>query len=413
MRKWHFHNTRLSADRGDISVLAICETLIAISVYVWIVIAFDTFLHIAAAACIAPTLLLQSKRSQLIGQLIAANISNRMDSIIRRMRFFLAPRKVAEDINSGIRKYGPLSLAGRHILSVLKGILLSLIYPLLLIIIFTIAKIAATFFVLGTRPLKTISLIPVNWRKFVFSIDISIIPEALPGIERSNRVANKLEHSLRFSTIVNAAKHFVYRRGKINIYVTIASIIIFTVLFLPSIIYRFSIKGTSIVLSPLLWISSKVATVREIRYVLLINRYDILSIIVVIYSAFVIISFFIRIYFTFALDNMEVVAFSENWINLFVSIDVIPVWQIAAAVNGILAIVLFLRSQRHLIAIEAKRDEEINFKYISYEISTIQVIRSIMTLYIIICLFYITWKVAIDLEWPAMEFVMFPWGRPD
>ena len=52
-----------SVENGTPSVLAIVETLVAITVSVWFAVHFDTYKFIAMSACIAPFLLLRTEES--------------------------------------------------------------------------------------------------------------------------------------------------------------------------------------------------------------------------------------------------------------------------------------------------------------------------------------------------------------
>ena len=64
---WRWTSTPLSADRGEISVLAIVETFVAISISLGIAWYYETIIHIAVSACIAPFLLLRTHRSTVLG----------------------------------------------------------------------------------------------------------------------------------------------------------------------------------------------------------------------------------------------------------------------------------------------------------------------------------------------------------
>ena len=61
-----------SAARGEVSILAIIETLIAISISIGIAIYYDTTLHILISACIAPFLLLRTDDKALDRPLIVS-----------------------------------------------------------------------------------------------------------------------------------------------------------------------------------------------------------------------------------------------------------------------------------------------------------------------------------------------------
>jgi len=61
------YSTAESVDKGEISLLAILETILATAIAIYLSVTFDSFKWIAWSACIAPFLLLRTEQSTAVG----------------------------------------------------------------------------------------------------------------------------------------------------------------------------------------------------------------------------------------------------------------------------------------------------------------------------------------------------------
>lgn len=154
---WRWTSTPLSADRGEISVLAIVETIAAISISMGIAWYYETVTHIAVSACLAPVLLLRTGRSVALG----------LCSLERGL-------ELAKHLREAVERHGyfaqvafvpVITFAGLALLSV-------------------VCRIVPIILVVARRPLYCIKQIPINWRRVVFCMDSSLPPEAIPGAAR-------------------------------------------------------------------------------------------------------------------------------------------------------------------------------------------------------------------------------------
>src|ERR1044071_2169565 len=66
--RWVFWSTRESINSDIPSVTAIIETIIAVPLYWWVAIHFETYLPLLISAAIAPLLLLRSDESTALGR---------------------------------------------------------------------------------------------------------------------------------------------------------------------------------------------------------------------------------------------------------------------------------------------------------------------------------------------------------
>ncbi|MGI9486819.1 MAG: hypothetical protein ACR2RF_13250 [Geminicoccaceae bacterium] len=88
----------------------------------------------------------------------------------------------------------------------------------------------------------------------------------------------------------------------------------------------------------------------------------------------------------------------------------LPLWQIGSATSALLAIGLYLLADWHLQQIEADRPDRSSEQTIKWQIGAITVVRNTLAFYTIACTLYIAWKISAGIEWPVLEFVLFPWS---
>jgi hypothetical protein len=110
--------------------------------------------------------------------------------------------------------------------------------------------------------------------------------------------------------------------------------------------------------------------------------------------------------------------FNLDWLGplgIFVTRLVAPfnqeLWQIASGLNAMLAWAFFFRANRHLVA--QGTTEEWPERWLRREYVTFQAVRTTLSIYAIICTFYIGAATAFETEWPPIHFILFPkvtWG---
>lgn len=274
-RRVRLHSSVESANAGTISVLALAETGCAVYVYWRIANAYGT-LHLTAAACIAPLLLLRSKRSTdlaleyarpylgeaaakrslipfaFAGFLLAAASSGFILDLIfgkdvvpawftRRM---YADQRVASDLQLADFHslfFAPISLAWVSLSIVARP---------------TWHRLRATLTCLVSDPIETVRQVPKNWVRYTACIDILHPPEILPGvIEREKALGLRPGY-------LSPWQFAGYRRAGLGDkarvegfeetlggFVFSALCIAFTMI--PTVLYRYSLKGTAILLCPL------------------------------------------------------------------------------------------------------------------------------------------------------------------
>lgn len=184
---------------------------------------------------------------------------------------------------------------------------------------------------------------------------------------------------------------------------------VLTILYLPSIIYRWSLKSTSIIWSPLLWVIVSARTIGPVKFRL--NEICHLA----LYRAMRLYSVIILLAFVWKLTiwlGPQTVALNTDLMPLlepYIEPARLPIWQISSASSALLAFGLYFLADWHLRSIEAGKPNRSAEQTIKRQIGATTVVRNSLALYAITCTLYIAWKVSGDIEWPVLEFILFPW----
>jgi hypothetical protein len=268
-----FRSTRETIAQGRVSALAICETLIAMGASLTIAVLTGTFRHLAVASIIAPILLLQTKGSVeqtqfWVAQYVQLDVTNFNFGSIRADRFLVnvvRRRRLT-------RILYPIYFIIRLLNFISKS---SAINPLSylrmwLVLLFIRVFAIAYSFLIG--PIEAIRQIPINWKIVALSIDSFHAPELIPGIEEINvgPLSELKARNLAGTTVVSAQARLLQVivdesfidifKDPMSISVTILesflNVIQLSFALIATYLYRFSLKSTAIIWSPLLWIMS-------------------------------------------------------------------------------------------------------------------------------------------------------------
>jgi hypothetical protein len=170
--RWLWRGRRGSADKRIISILALAETLAAATVSAYIALRHGAF-FLGVSASLAPLLLLRTPASRELG-----------------LRW--GPRVIArtfQTIEALIQK-----LPDTHSRSLLRRVLAGLLLVVAFVVLMTggFAVIAltapgvrftATLVTFCRTPLQCLRAIPGNWWRIVACVDMTHVPEPLPGID--------------------------------------------------------------------------------------------------------------------------------------------------------------------------------------------------------------------------------------
>lgn len=116
-----------------------------------------------------------------------------------------------------------------------------------------IVRVIATLNTIIRHPLLSIESIPTNWWRIVACVDTLHAPEPLPGfLVRRNEPS--IQGFLRDENIEFYRELFDLTKMRESIPNLFNVILIFPSVYIPALVYRWSLKGTSIIYGPLVWV---------------------------------------------------------------------------------------------------------------------------------------------------------------
>lgn len=221
----------------------------------------------------------------------------------------------------------------------------------------------------------------------------------------------KLTFSIFFQKILEITNNFNSRYLRTNVE-TIPVIIVFVISYvfscLLSVIYRWSLKSTSIIWSPLIWVIVRTQTIGSVRFRLHNICNTVLYKAMRWYSAIVLVLFGIKLLVWLGPQTVALNTNMKPLLEPFIEPARLPLWQIFSAISAVLAIALYFLADWHLKQIEVGQPNRSPEQTIKRKIGAITFCRNIFALYTITCTIYIAWKISAQIEWPVFEFILFP-----
>jgi len=228
-----FSSTPESVATGEITFLAILETVLAISLSVLVVKLLDRSIHIIVGALLAPLLLLRTDAS-------TAKAFNMFDSgfpgLMRLLSFF---QRLYERLPASLRL-----------------LTFFVVWLPLFSFLITVIKCIATVSTLISFPRDTLFAIPGNWQRLALSMDSKHPPEFLPGLETAPEEAPASVHNLRYEEV---RRQITSGTGS-----ALAQKLSLLAIYAPAVLYRLFLKSTSLVYFPLIWVSRMPMTVKGV-----------------------------------------------------------------------------------------------------------------------------------------------------
>jgi hypothetical protein len=132
-------------------------------------------------------------------------------------------------------------------------------------VLFTSVRLATVLYTVLVMRFKVISNIPSNWKRFCLCVDFCHPPEAAPGIERAV-LYSPHDEFLRSITVRSLYNRFKTKNASASLGLklrrTAAYLMIFLFLFMPSLVFRWSLKSTALVYLPFIKLSQKFSFAR-------------------------------------------------------------------------------------------------------------------------------------------------------
>ncbi len=278
-------NTK-SARRREVSLLAIIETIGAISCSVWVAVSVNTFVFILLGALVAPLLLLRTQKSTRFGLAVFRPVSKVINAeivsilnlgfsvvvsfpvsvyfVYRAMSTISEIEFFQSQIGIGIF----FLFIGSLLLATVFTILTTTIYGVFVVGVMLLIKVIATAYGILFCLRQTLIAIPKNWYKIAWCTDICTPPELFPGVSQvpefvNFRVSNYISEALSSTPNPNefeTSGYFsrpVLKPIGVAIFVSylITVVLITIILYIPAILYRWGLKSTSIIYMPFLYLS--------------------------------------------------------------------------------------------------------------------------------------------------------------
>ena len=393
-------STRASIQAQQVSFLALIETMIAIALAVLFFVYTGSLVHIAVGSALAPFLLLQtptSNRQSLRFVAIASRIAMGAMERLMPVRLFEKTTKTLDPEKRFWTALGVVLLAESYI------VILSISLYLLMIASCIVAKPIIVLVNFLRTPLTTASFIPENWRKVVLSTDSAMVPELVPGLDDHPGANAFLPLSIR-AVLYDTPN--ITKTGQI-----VGFVLLGPFLYLPAISYRWSLKATAIIWSPLLWAFRPLARhddpLHFAKEIIRLTKYRIAR----GYSAVIFLAFTLKLAVLLTWAQLEPTSkLIPKWdvIAQYLSPETIPLWHLAAVTNASLTWFVFFRAERYLH--EAEGPAPIPLPTIRTYFRSRFIIRNLVTIYIMICTVYLTFEIAGLLRLPALRVIIFPWN---
>lgn len=214
-----FHSTPQSALDGEITILAIIETIVSIAIYVGIGLYFGTFKYLAWAIVVAPLMLFRTEDSAEWGLKVYEESLDFLEKLFKHLD--------RQDSHGDEPNFFNRFAAAVAV-------------PLIGITI----RIAATLYWTTRRPFSALSNMSQNWMRQSCCTDFFHPPEILPNeAAKGNRGVIP-----KFDDVLDT-----FRDEDTVTKVVILPLVVIG--YLPSLIYRVSFKATAIAYAPFVWVS--------------------------------------------------------------------------------------------------------------------------------------------------------------
>lgn len=353
------HATRVSCDHGEVTVLALVETVLAVALLVTLSVWFDTVHWLAGACLLAPLLLLRTEDSVQRGLWM-------MGWLHRNNRAFKT-----------ILATSPLLFLTMAFW--IAGQLALVLTPFMAFYsLFFIVRFTSTLISVVKHPLQSLASIPGNWRRIVLATDSFLEPEFIPG--------DPVGPSL-----------FLRSPKSKSLFWRFVSLILFLVLYPLTAAYRWSVKATCIVYLPLVWLVNKARyRADSTRHMLTDYLADEIQTVrrwaLGLTGGFLV----VKIAILMRVDDIlaAVKAGVPEWglkilrtLHPYVTPRHIELWQLTPVLNGLLALGMWLFARRILrLGDRAPATATIQLWW-----NVMSCVTLVLSLYSIACLLKITW----------------------
>lgn len=373
-------STPFSVESGTVSVLAMFETVLAISLFLYIGFASGYWYHLIVSASLAPLLLLRSELSTNIG--------------IEKFR------------SLDKEEYSYRNRGGRY----LSGVSLAL-WSLLALFAIRIYATLQSIRIIGVR---IVTNIPRNWRRVALCMDFAHHPEAVAGIEVYS-ATHPSESRLKEITITSLIRRYkTGNEGKplnIKIFRTMVYSWVFLCLFIPSIILRLSLKTSTIAYLPFIYFSREIGLSQGDAYVrfkrvveakagliwAIMGVWIVLTIIPIVFATFI----------ATLTHSHELPGYVDHILNYLTPVPTLERWNVVRALCATITIAMFIVSFFCLKKCENMPHGELtSIALWDSVVRMLDIVRSVGIVYLTLCTILILWYLAGHIELDDIWFVV-------
>ena len=296
---------------------------------------------------------------------------------------------------------------------------ISFLLGLLNILFILIIKILATLASFFSHLPELILVIPYNFYKYVFTVDLFLSPQVVPEADQIYDLDKYPTILSEFNNVYDIPKFLITSATETTLVGKTIGMFCVMLVLIPIILlsfsFRFAIKSTAILWLPLLWLIYQSRPGESV-----INRMDYhlhtpWYIMTLMYSGFVVLGGALKIALyigVWRFINLQSFGPVGELATRLVAPTELPGWQIASFINALLAWAFGFWAVPQLRAHAKHSTEARSEASLRREYTGFQAVRTTLSLYSIACTFYIAASTAWQTEWPAIRFVIFPWTSP-
>ena len=396
-------STPESVRNGEVSALACLETLVAMGIAVWVIWRFDTLVPLAISVMVAPLLLLRTQESM---ELCAR--------LIEKMFFFFDWLLDWFPDDKRSRKFGTITAGLILAIFILFLVAFVALMPFAIAMWTAAARALSTFRVFLQKPLATFRSIPRNWRRVVLCLDSALLPELVPGTETGEVALPEHKDLVKFrakeikrifSTLRPAENPSLIARLIMLPFVLLAAFMIAVACF-PSLAYRLSLKTTSLIYLPIVFLGKGTAAgTRELSLLLRSTCDSELERVQRSYAWFVVV-FFTALPITLFIGSQKTtIPWLPTVLNqYFWPGNEIGVWHISRSLAALITLGLFFAASKIKIRYEEGLIK--NPDGVLYWMTMASRVRTIASLFTIACGI---WLVNKGVDWSDLPGLRWPW----
>jgi len=389
------YSDKQSIKNDVITIVSIIESIIAVAFSIILATYLDTIFYIAVGVCVAPLLLMRSKKSMDLGIELHEFLTCKVNNI-----------------------YGKLG----------KFVKENIIFDIFFYPFYILASFIIRIFATCRHPIEGIKSIPNNWKTVVLCTDSWSFPELIPGTgvlipkhpdENTNlNFSTKVKLGIVFICFISAEMFhdlsvafpvliifsvFLYALGVLELIVVIGWLACVVVAWL----YRFSLKSTSLIWFPLVYVSHKTFR-RDMCIELHIDIFKD-SAVQKLSRAIAWLTIFL-----FLIKILLLPQFIETWnqlpwtkiLNVYIMPNRIHLWHLVAFANAVFAQVFyfFLVDPFAKMLEKGMWKKEVILRVVKFYIF----FSSLLSIYTIFIGIYLTVKASRDMEFPVFDLSLWP-----